>query len=48
MKVFVWCPDCAEFHECRNPTAEEDPGYSEAVRKSLWLDDCNHIIKVEI
>lgn len=47
MKVFVWCEICAEFHECRNPTEEEDPTFSESVRKKLWVDECGHIIKVE-
>ncbi len=47
MKVFVWCSDCAEFHECRNPTEEEDPNYPESVRRELWVSGCGHIIKVE-
>lgn len=47
MKVLIWCSNCAEFHECRNPTVDENPSYSEAVRKELWIDGCGHIIKVE-
>lgn len=40
MKLYIWCSDCAEFHEAKQI---ENPLGGDA---HVWTDKCGHIVVI--